>query len=75
MAQQQTRARAVPGDWVELVHPEVEKSMRCPERAVAHWAARGWSPVAPAESEASAETAAAVKPKPAPKGATTGSES
>lgn len=33
--------------WVELEHPGIEGTHRCPntERSRKHWADRGWSPV------------------------------
>lgn len=47
------RARALPEDWVELEHPDVEGGThRCAEHAVAHWEARGWRRVAPTSSPA-----------------------
>lgn len=65
--------RALPSDWVELSHPDVEGTFRAPASALNHWKSRGWAPVD--GSAEPATEAAANPPQPAPRRATTGQES
>ncbi|MBW0088234.1 hypothetical protein I4I73_03265 [Pseudonocardia sp. KRD-184] len=54
MAQQTPRVRAVPEEWVELEHKDIDGTHRVSPRAVAHWETRGWKPVTkkPAQTRA-----------------------
>jgi hypothetical protein len=61
-----SRPRAVPTDFVELEHPNVESTFRCAPGAVPHWEARGWKQVSEKSSKSS---------KKASDGASSGSES
>ena len=46
MAQQNlSRPRAVPTDFVEMEHPDVESTFRTSPDAISHWEARGWKRV------------------------------
>lgn len=46
MAQQHlNRPRAIPSDFVELEHPDVDGTYKAAPGAVAHWEERGWKRV------------------------------
>lgn len=48
-------------DWVEIAHPQIEKTARVSPRSVKHWEGAGWKPVTAPESPAPATPKAPEK--------------